>query len=441
MMQTKKQISRIGYTVVVFLLFAACIPNCLLAQGEKITMPINLETVLKLAGANNLKVAEIKAKHELAKAKAREVNEWIYPSVNPGFLLMNLKGSEQNAVGDFLETTKNSFWAGASATVNWSVGKAAYNYLSAKQDIATVEFHVKAERNQQILNAIQAYFELVASQGELSSLVEMSKKSDEIVHQIEFHVTNGIRYKSDLLLAKAKNNHIKLSISGAREKVAINSNELLNILNVQEDVLLVNIDSVLLPISLNEKSPESIAIIFENRPEIQAHESAIKSWTLLRKTTTSGLLFPDLSLGLNNGLFGPYLNPLNNRFTYYAGLQWNLPLGSIFSGGERKQYDVRIELQHILMNQTQNIVRKELQNARAMVVNSSSQMALAQESVGYAEEALSQSIQRQNFGTALPLEVFQAQEQLLQSKIDQIKAITNYNKGQYLLFVAKGNNL
>ena len=153
------------------------------------------------------------------------------------------------------------------------------------------------------------------------------------------------------------------------------------------------------------------------------------------------MLFPDFSLGLNNGLFGPYFNPLTNQFTYYVGMQWNVPLGALFSGGKRKQYDVKIELQHVLMHQTQNSVRKEVQNAQAKVKYASLKMGLAEESVGYAEEALSQSIQRQKFGTALPLEVFQAQEQLLQSKIDQIKAITNFNKGQYLLYVAKGNNL
>jgi outer membrane protein TolC len=441
MKQTRIQISKTGLTIGALLFCCLFIPDCLVAQDSRRVMPINLETVLKLAGANNLKIAEIKAKHNISKAKAREAQEWVYPSVNPGFLLMNTAGSVQNAKGDFLETDKNSFWAGAAITANWSIGKASYNYLSAKQNIVTAELWLQAEKNQQILNAIQVYFELGASQGELSSLIDMSQKSDDIVRQIEVHVNSGIRYKSDLLLAKARNNHVQLSVSDAREKVAVNSNELLKILNIQDDVLLVNVDSTMLPISLNDKSPESITVIFENRPEIQAHKSTIKSWSLLRKTTTAGLLFPDFNLGLNNGLFGPYFNPLTNQLSYYIGMQWNLPLGAVFSGGKRKQFDAQIEMETVLMNQAQNTVRKELQDARAMVNNATAQMGLAQEAVSYAEAALSQSIQRQNFGTALPLEVFQAQEQLLQSKVDHIKAISNYNKGQYLLYVAKGNNL
>jgi len=441
MEQTRTQISKIGPTLGAFFFCCLFMPNILVAQDSRRAMPINLETVLKLAGANNLKIAEIKAKHNMAKAKAREAKEWIYPSVNPGFLLMNTVGSVQNAEGAFLEVDKNSFWTGVSATVNWSVGKATYSYLSAKQNIVTTELRLQAEKNQQILNAIQAYFELGASQGELSSLIDMSQKSDDIVRQIEVHVNSGIRYKSDLLLAKARNNHVQLSVSDARENVAVNSNELLRLLNIQDDVLLVNVDTTMLPITLDDKSPESITAIFEQRPEIRAHKSTIESWSILRKTTTAGLFFPDFSLGLNNGLFGPYFNPLTNQLSYYVGMQWNLPLGAVFSGGKRKQYDAQIEIETILMNQAESTVRKELQDARAKVNNATSQMGLAQEAVSYAEAALSQSIQRQNFGTALPLEVFQAQEQLLQSKVDHIKAISNYNKGQYLLYVAKGNNL
>lgn len=441
MEQTRIVLYKASISIGALLLCLLIIPNCLVAQDSRRAMPINLETVLKLAGANNLKIAEIKAKHKLAKAKAREAQEWIYPTVNPGFLLMNTVGSVQNAEGTFLDTDKNSFWAGAAITANWSIGKSSYRYLSSKQNIATAELWLQAERNQQILKAIQAYFELGASQGQLSSLIDMSKKSDDIVRQIEVHVNSGIRYKSDLLLAKAKNNHVHLSVSDAKEKVAVNSNELLRILNIQDDVLLVNIDTTMLPITLNDKSPESITAIFEQRPEIQAHKSTIKSWSILKKTTTAGLFFPDFSLGLNNGLFGPYFNPLTNQLSYYVGMQWNLPLGAVFSGGKRKKFDAQIEMQNVLMSQAQNTVRKELQDARAMVNNATAQMGLAQEAVSYAEAALSQSIQRQNFGTALPLEVFQAQEQLLQSKVDHIKAISNYNKGQYLLYVAKGNNL
>lgn len=51
------------------------------------------------------------------------------------------------------------------------------------------------------------------------------------------------------------------------------------------------------------------------------------------------------------------------------------------------------------------------------------------------------SIQRQQLGTAMPFEVFQAQEIYLRARLDYLKAIASYNNSQYSLYVALGNNL
>jgi len=67
-------------------------------------------------------------------------------------------------------------------------------------------------------------------------------------------------------------------------------------------------------------------------------------------------------------------------------------------------------------------------------------MDLAGSAVGFATEALEQSIQRQALGTAIPLEVMRAQEQMMEAQIDLIDAVTQYNKSQYALYIALGNN-
>jgi len=70
-----------------------------------------------------------------------------------------------------------------------------------------------------------------------------------------------------------------------------------------------------------------------------------------------------------------------------------------------------------------------------------SQMKIAQESVGFSREALHQSILRQKEGTARPYEVFQAQEYNLKAEQDLIRAICQFNKFQYNLSIAIGNDL
>ena len=79
-------------------------------------------------------------------------------------------------------------------------------------------------------------------------------------------------------------------------------------------------------------------------------------------------------------------------------------------------------------------------DAQAKVEGANEQMQLAEASTGYARDALDQCMKRQELGIGLPLEVFQAQEQLLKANIDLINAISRYNKAQYELYVALGNN-
>ena len=57
------------------------------------------------------------------------------------------------------------------------------------------------------------------------------------------------------------------------------------------------------------------------------------------------------------------------------------------------------------------------------------------------ENTQQQSIQRQALGTVRPFEILQAQEIFIKARLDYLKAVADYNKAQYQLHVAKGNNL
>ena len=214
-------------------------------QDAKTQMPIDLNTVMKLAGANNLRVAEMDARRELAIAEAKTAKEWFLPTISPGVLLVGYEGNAQATDGTFIEVNKNSFWGGAAITADWNLGDAVFSYLEAKQDIKTAEYATAAESNRVQLEAVKTYYELGAAQGKLTALNKIVKKAADITRQIEFQVEAGIRYKSDVLLAKANLNHIKIEQSNARWEILSTSNELLNILNIKDDVVLIVSDSIL----------------------------------------------------------------------------------------------------------------------------------------------------------------------------------------------------
>lgn len=91
--------------------------------------------------------------------------------------------------------------------------------------------------------------------------------------------------------------------------------------------------------------------------------------------------------------------------------------------------------------QFQNQAYEEVAQSRAQLITTQEQLELAEEAQSLAREAVQQSMQRQQLGTAQPFEIFQAQEFYLKARLDYLKAVADYNKAQYSLYVAMGNNL
>jgi len=222
------------------------------AQQTGKIIPVTLETVLKLAGADNLKIAEFNAKYELAKASKLEAKEWFLPTISPGLLLMSYSGYAQNTDGSFINefdagSSKNFIWTGLGVTANWDLGDKVYKYLAAKQEVTGADYARQAETNQRVLEAVRAFFDLSAAQSKLTALQKIATKSEDIVRQIEVQVIQGIRYKSDVLLAKANLNHIKIEVSRSNMEILEKSNELMNILNIKDDAVLFSSDTLLVP--------------------------------------------------------------------------------------------------------------------------------------------------------------------------------------------------
>jgi len=108
---------------------------------------------------------------------------------------------------------------------------------------------------------------------------------------------------------------------------------------------------------------------------------------------------------------------------------------------ELKQYNARIALQKIQMQQARAQVNEEVISAREQILAAKEQTEVALEGSQLGEQALKQSIERQQLGTVRPFEILQAMEIYIKSRLDHLKAVSTYNKAQYRLFVSVGNKL
>lgn len=421
---------------VAFISFVAATLNVNAQQ----TLPVNLETVLKLAGANNLTVQEYQLKYQQALADVAKAKEWWLPNIYAGTTTHYLNGAAMNTDGKiFTGVTRNNIWAGLGIATEIDFGKGVYQSLAAKQKAKAASYFSIAEKNKTILNAVQTYFDLQAEQLKYFFLQNLVNQADTLSQQIKIKVDAGLLYQSDYLLSQSNLSHIKISMLQSKAEWQKKSALLANQLNLDNSIILISADTTLIPLSFSFQSTDTAG--FQKRPEFLGLTFELKSFQSLRKTANQGLLMPKLKVGFDNGDFGAYTSPVYYTNQINVSLLWNLPLGRLTYKGDLKKYDAKISIQQNEIEQFKNQYKQEISTGNSQIAVAEEQMSIAKLALQSSAEALNQSTERQKIGTARAFEVFQAQQFFLQAQLDYIKAISEYNKAQFALKVAKGDDI
>jgi outer membrane protein TolC len=326
------------------------------------TLPINLQTVLEMGGANNLTIKEFQAKQELATANLLKAKEWWLPNVYAGLQTHQLWGAAMNADGRFfLDVNRQNLWAGLGLNANWNIAEGIYKTKAAKLQVQASVYETQAERNNTLLATIKSYYDLQTAQMKLIAYKNLVAQSDTITKQIAIQVEAGLRYQSELLLSKSNQSHLKIEMLNAQSEYNQKSAELVRLLNLDSKVKLVSVDSVMLPLDFQQELLSVNDTTYKSRPEIKSIDFTIRSLQTERKITTTGLFIPTLSIGTYGSYFGringvvtpmfplqyPETKQLYPTGMLNASLTWSIPLGRLVYGGDLQRYNSQIKIQEI----------------------------------------------------------------------------------------------
>ena len=431
------------------------IAHCQFVNAQE-TIPINLEKVLELSGANNLTIKEYQEKQQLSAAHFAKAREWWLPEIYAGTQTHQLWGAVMNGNGRFfLDVNRNNLWLGIGANANWDFAKGIYSSKSAQLQYQASELLTAAERNKAILESVKTYYDLLTAQLNLVAYKDLVAQSDSIVMQIQIQVDAGLLYQSEVLLAKSNKNHLQVEMLNAQKSYYEHTAKLTKLLNLSVSTKLVSVDSLLMPLDYSNNLEENKDHSLANHPEIKAFELEIKALHIKKRNYSTGLLFPELSIGANTGYFGrlsgdltpmdvvafPNPNQLNSTQFLNVSLLWKIPFGTIAYNGDNKKYNSLIKIKEIETEQFKAGLNESISNATTSIEIGKEQISITKEAYELTAQALQQSIERQKLGTAKPFEVFQAQQFFLQAQLDYLMSISEYNKAQFELKVAKGVQL
>ncbi|KKN07812.1 hypothetical protein LCGC14_1063160 [marine sediment metagenome] len=377
-----------------------------LAKAQDKTQAVNLETVLKLGGANNLTIQEYKQRQKLALANLAKAKEWWLPDIFAGTTIHQLWGNAMNTDGKiFTNLDRQSFWGGTGLNATWDFGDGIFKAKAAKLKARASVYQTQAEQNKALLNIIETYYDFLEAQLEYKAYEQLVAEAEDLASQIATQVEAGLRFESELLLAKSNSNHMRVEMLNARIQYYNMSAKLVKLLNLEPVMKLVGTETVLAPLELTstQSMDGPFDSAYQSRPELKSMELMLQSLYEEKKTTTIGLWLPALTASTEGSYFGALFNPLDETAEINGALLWKIPLGRLTSGGELKQHNARIALQKIQMKQARAQVNEEVISAREQILAAKEQIKVALEGSQLGEQALKQSIQRQQLGQFVPL--------------------------------------
>jgi outer membrane protein TolC len=435
----------VSNTVIGVLTLCVCVAR---AQTTNVTgSPIDLPTVLRLAGARNLDVQIAREGLKEAQANHQTALEQFMPSLTPGLTYHQRDGMAQAVpAGTVSDTHFQSYAPGGTVAAQVVLGDSIYQALAAKQMVTASDQSLEAQREDAALGAAQAYFDLVKAKALADVIQEAVSISRDYQQELHQAVGAGIAFKGDELRVQTQTESYLISLRQTLEQQRVAAVNLARILHLDSTVDLVPHDQDLVPLLLfptNAALDSLVEQALNSRPELKAGQALITAARDAKNGAVYGPLVPSLGAQVFAGGFGGGYEGGPDNFghseDYLLGLSWRIGPGGLFDSGRAKASQARLTAAQLGQSKLKDAVISEVVAAATRMQSLSDQITLAQRNLATANEAFRLTHERKQYGVGIVLEDIQAQQALTQAHSDYVTAVAEHNKAQYGLNKAVGN--
>ena len=410
------------------------------------SLPIDLPTVLRLAGAQNLDVQIARERLNEAQASRETALEQFIPSLTPGITFHRRDGMAQAVpAGTVSDTHLQSYAPGATLAAQLTLGDAIYQSLAAKQLVKASDQAFAAQRQDSALNAAQDYYDLLKASAIVGVLQEAVGISSNYGQQLHEAVGAGIAFKGDELRVQTQTEHDQIALRQALEQQRIAAVNLSQVLHLDSTVNLVPLDADLVPLWLfptNAALDSLVQQALNSRPELKASQALVSASRDAKNGAVYGPLVPSIGAQVFAGGLGGSHDGQPDNFgsseDYLVGVGWRIGPGGLFDFGRIKANRSRLAATQLGQSKLKDAVIAQVVTAATRVQSLSDQIALVERNLATAHEAFRLTHERKQYGVGIVLEDIQAQQALIQARSDYVTTIAEHDKAQYALFKATG---
>lgn len=423
--------------------------------------PIDLTTALRLAEAENPLIAEARQRVGEALALQLRANALMLPNLNAGTNYRDHQGNLQRSSGRILRLDEKSLYVGGGAatyaagptevpavSINEPLTDAVFEPLAARQVVEGARFEASATANRILREVAEHHFELLAAVSELGIRRLSASQAAEVARLTRDYAHAQQGRDADAHRAETEFDLIDREIQQAEEGVAVASARLARRLHLDQSVRLQPIPPSSERVTLIDPRAtltELIRAALNRRPEIGARSARVAAAEYRHKQEVYRPLLPTLVLGFSGGAFGggsnlapPSLAHFGGRTDFDVMAFWTLR--NLGAGNASLQKQRWAEVGQAVGERSRAIaeVRSEVGAAFAEVAAASQQVDIATRRLASAEAGFQEDLLRIRNTVGRPIEVVNSLRLLNDSRVARLRAVTDYNKAEFRLFVALG---
>ena len=401
---------------------------------------LDIVTLLEIAQTKNPILEMIQLKEEKAKAELNHEKNWWLPTLILDANAHQLWGNAINSDGRiFTDVDRQSFGSAIGINTYIDLQDGRKHKKLREYELRSRSFLGQIERNEYILELISVYYNYIGVELEKAAYQQLIVQSADIIKQLGVLVTQGLQYNTDLLLAKANVEDQKYQYQRASMEAIELESSLLTLLYKDANSDIVLIDSLLVPIILVTET-ELDSVSKSTHPFILYTENILSAKEFEYNNLKKGLFLPKFRLSAYTGTYGDFVFDQAPTSAINGGVSWEIPLSRL-SGAKVKALDIEKRLLEKEVQMKTNEMDNNIHRLQQKVKANQVQIESTEQAIKLGQEALGETISRQQLGLSRPFEIELAQEAFINANINYLQAVANHNITQYELFVALGNNL
>jgi outer membrane protein TolC len=420
-------------------------PASIQSEATPQVVPINLDTVLRLAEEQNRQI--MLAREKLNESQIEQqlaASAWL-PDVYGGVGYYRHEGANQNPDGTFTKGSFGALFPGIEIQTELDLKEATYRRIKAGQQLWQQKGELAKVGNETLLEAATTYIDLLTARRGEAVGEQLGNYEAELLTRAE-KLNNDGSLKFLVEGLKAGTAGRQQALAKLQQQGDAASMKLAYLLGLPHTARLLPLDKSLSPIDLVDASPPVEVLIdlaVKNGPGVREMEG-------LLETIHSGMaemegpkkFLPVIQLAAVEGAFGAGQDAQldwGNRFDLGIQASWNLT-EFLTARQKRQQAQSRLAQAHFSFDDLQAKLALGVQEARAEILSGKQQLEAGGEMVKHASENYRLSHLRllgDAPGSSLG-EVMQSIRALEMAHFNYLQALRDYNKAQIRLLLLLG---